>query len=205
MDKDEVILVRGNHDDMYKDLVTWDNGAPLRHHRSNGTYNTALQLTGYDMVMATIRRDDFAEAGRDTPYYQRIIPAMLDFFETKNYIFVHGWIPCIREKNGYSYCNDWRNSSAEEWENARWYNGIDASRTCMENKIIVCGHWHASYGHSKYHGKGSEFGDDACFVPYYDTGVIAIDGCTAHSGIVNVLVLEDEPADPFYSRSNICH
>ena len=30
---------------------------------------------------------------------------------------------------------------------------MDAVRTCMEEKTIVCGHWHTSYGHSKYEGK----------------------------------------------------
>lgn len=192
MERDEVILIRGNHEDLYRDLVEFDNGVPLRHHRSNGTYSTALQLTDYDMVMATICRDDFTEEAMQTPYYQRIMPAMRNYFETDRYVFVHGWIPCVREPNGYSYCSDWRNASEEEWERARWYNGIDAARTCMEEKTIVCGHWHVSYGHSKYNGKGSEFGEDACFEPYCDRGIIAVDACTSHSGKVNVLVLEDE-------------
>ena len=192
MEKDEVILIRGNHEDLFRDLVELDNGAALGIHRSNGTYSTALQLTGYDMVMATIRRDDFTEEAMQTPYYQRIMPAMRNYFETDCYVFVHGWIPCVRDRGEYNYCSDWQNASAEEWERARWYNGIDAARTCMEEKTIVCGHWHASYGHSKYHGKGSEFGPDACFEPYYDSGIIAVDACTAHSGKVNVLVLEDE-------------
>ena len=55
----------------------------------------------------------------------------------------------------------------------------------------MCGHWHASYGHSKFEGKGSEFKEDADFTPYQASGIIAIDACTAHSGFVNVLVLDD--------------
>ena len=43
----------------------------------------------------------------------------------------------------------------------------------------------------KYENKGSEFGDDADFTPYYGPGVIAIDACTAHSGMVNCLVIDD--------------
>ena len=35
--KDEVILIRGNHEDLYRDLVEFDNDAALRHHRNNGT------------------------------------------------------------------------------------------------------------------------------------------------------------------------
>ena len=59
------------------------------------------------------------------------------------------------------------------------------------NKKIVCGHWHASFGHCAYEKKGSEFGKTADFTPYYGNGVIAIDGCTAHTGKVNVLIVED--------------
>ena len=52
MEKDEVILVKGNHEDCFCDLITVDNGAALTHHLHNGTYETALQLTGYDLAMA---------------------------------------------------------------------------------------------------------------------------------------------------------
>ena len=40
-----------------------------------------------------------------------------------------------------------------------------------------------------------EFGEGADFSPYYGDGVIAIDACTAYSGNVNVLVLEDDLLD----------
>ena len=191
MAEDRVILVKGNHEDLFEEMVTEDEGLPYSHHVSNGTYMTALQLTGYDPTMARIRNYDFAEAARETPYYKTIIPAMLDYFETQNYVFTHGWIPCIHGKNGYSYYSDWRNASKQEWERARWYNGMDAAQTADEEKTILCGHWHCSYGHSKYEHKGSEFGPDADFTPYYGPRVIALDACTAHSKTINVIVLED--------------
>ena len=106
MDKDLVILIRGNHEDLYEDLVTVDKGIGLNHHISNGTYDTALQLSGFDPVIATIRHYDFAEAAQQTIYYQKIIPAMRDFYETEHYVFVHGWIPCFRERHGYSHISD---------------------------------------------------------------------------------------------------
>ena len=81
MEKDEVILVKGNHEDCFCDLVTTDTGLPYGHHVHNGTYQTALDLTGYDTIMAGIRRFSFAEAGRKTPYYTQIIPSMLDYYE----------------------------------------------------------------------------------------------------------------------------
>lgn len=191
MENDEVILIRGNHEDLFESLVTEDNGRPYEHHIHNGTYDTALQLTGYDPFMADIRRYDFTDAAKKTPFYKQIIPSMLDYFETEHYVFVHGWIPCLAERSGYSYISDWRNAGPYAWANARWYNGMDAAQTCMEEKTIVCGHWHASYGHAQYEQKGSEFGEDADFSAYYGKGIIALDACTALSHKVNVIVIED--------------
>ena len=116
---------------------------------------------------------------------------MLNYYETEHYVFVHGWIPCIYERGKYSFFSDWRNADADAWANARWSNGLDAALTCMEEKTILCGHWHTSYGHAKYEQKGLEFGPDADFSPYYGSGTIALDACTAHSGQINVITMED--------------
>ena len=59
------------------------------------------------------------------------------------------------------------------------------------NKTIVCGHFHTSWGHHRK-DKSPEWGKGANFEPYYSDGIIAIDGCTAYTGKVNILVLEDE-------------
>lgn len=192
MEQDKIILIRGNHEDLFVELVTTDAGMPYSYHKSNGTYDTALQLTGFDPVMASIRHYDFADAAKDTPFYKEIIPAMLDYFETEHYVFTHGWIPSIPNRDkSYSYISSWREADREQWNQARWFNGMDAAQTADENKTIVCGHWHTSYGHSKYEHKGTEFGEDADFSPYYGPGIIAIDACTAFSGKVNCLVIED--------------
>ena len=123
---------------------------------------------------------------------KEIIPAMLDYFETEHYVFTHGWIPSIPNRDkSYSYISSWREADREQWNQARWFNGMDATQTADENKTIVCGHWHTSYGHSKYEHKGTEFGEDADFSPYYGPGIIAIDACTAFSGKSNCLVIED--------------
>ena len=55
MDQDRIILIKGNHEDLFQELVTVCGGLPYGHHVSNGTYDTALQLTNYDLVMARIR------------------------------------------------------------------------------------------------------------------------------------------------------
>ena len=38
---------------------------------------------------------------------------------------------------------------------------------------------------------GSEFGCDAVFTPFYGNGIIALDACTAKTGFVNCIVLEE--------------
>lgn len=191
MHEDEVILIRGNHEDLFSSLVNEDEGMAYGHHLSNGTFSTALQLSGYDPRMARIHNGDFADAARKTPLYQEILPAMIDFYETDNYVFVHGWIPGFYDRRGYHYRSDWREGSRAEWEAARWYNGMDCISSTPEEKTIVCGHYHTSYGHCRIEEKGSEFGPDADFSPYTAPGIIAIDACTAYSGMVNCLVIED--------------
>ena len=192
LEEDRVILIRGNHEDLFEDLVTTDGGRALSHHRSNGTWDTALQLTGVTPEIARRARGQFAAAARRTPFYRTILPAAVDFFETSRHVFVHGWIPCQREGSAYAYLENWREADYFAWQRARWLNGMDAARTCRDEKTILCGHWHCSYGHAVYEKKGSEFGHDADFTPYVAPGIIALDACTAYSGRVNVKIIEDD-------------
>jgi hypothetical protein len=92
----------------------------------------------------------------------------------------------------FAFRPDWREVSEEEWQDSRWGNRFElAEQGLLPDKTVVFGHWHCSTGWAKAEGC-SEFGDDAKFEPYYGDGFIAIDACTAHSGKVNVLVIEDE-------------
>lgn len=191
MEDNRVILIKGNHEDLFVDLATKDHGAAYSHHVSNGTFDTALQLTGFSTSAAGRRPYGFADAARRTPYFKQIIPSMLDYYETEHYVFVHGWIPSVYGNGEFSYITNWRNAGKDEWTSARWYNGMEAAQACMEDKTILCGHWHTSYGHFKFEHKGSEFGPDADFSPFYGNRIIALDACTALSKRVNVIVLED--------------
>lgn len=196
MKADRAILIRGNHEDLFRELITTDGGWPLSHHVSNGTFSTALQLTGLTRARAMADLEEFCERAWNTPYNRQIIPAMLDYYETQHFVFVHGWIPCIQERDKtYSYIENWRDADISMWQTARWINGMKAVQTCpVPGKTVFCGHWHASYGHSKFEGKGSEFGEDADFSPYMGNGIIAIDASTANSGMVNCIIIEDEEA-----------
>ena len=198
--KNQVILIRGNHEDLTMELLQqWENYSFLsKHHWQNGTIDTVCQLIGYtQQKMLT----DYIPAGRallHTSLVQSIIPATRYYFETDKYIFVHGWIPCGRvdtdeNETAYLYEPNWRDASNTQWRAARWCNGMEAAHCGVieDEKTIVCGHWNCSFGHSHYHGQGSEFEADAHFEPYYDKGIIALDACTAYTHKVNCIVIED--------------
>ena len=194
------ILVRGNHEDLFSECV--EQGYCRSHDFSNGTFDTVCEL-GDAGAMRNFEECCIVAESRT----KRFFAGMVNYFETKNYIFVHGWIPLTVKgrlplyytKNRiFEYKPDWRFAHNSEWEQARWLNGMDMARDGFiePGKTIVCGHWHCSYGHMLDSIKTdcwiSEFGEDAIWTPYYSDGVIAIDACTAHTGKVNVLVLEDD-------------
>ena len=203
MDKDEVILIRGNHEDLAIELVKnfdkWMTPNILyTHHWKNGTVETILNLVGMNIVEAYNNIEECKKRIVKTPFFNRIIPSMKNYFETDNYIFVHGWIPCDALGYGgkvdtFIHKQNWRELSDFDWDYARWYNGMEAARQGViePNKTIICGHWHCSYGHAKIEGVGSEFDVDADFSPYKSKGIIAIDACTAHSKKINCVVIED--------------
>ena len=199
MEKDQVILIRGNHEDLaWQLLVKW----PLRsylesHHHWNGTIDTVCQLTGKQLRDVYDTPASVGLEFRDTPFIRQILHEMPDYFETDHYIFVHGWIPCTvsKEETGkeYSPIADWRSAEKSQWDKARWINGMEAARKGIREpgKTIVCGHWHCSFGHANYENDGPERGSDANCTPYYGQGIIALDANTADSGKVNCIVIED--------------
>ena len=182
------ILVKGNHEQLILDCIY--NGYPQYHDISNGTAKTIIDLAG--------QNEEFDIACTQVyPRVKHFVGKMVNYFETKNYIFVHGWIPL----EDMSYSPNWRESHQVDWDEATWHNGIEmAMRGFIEpNKTIVCGHFHTSWGHHRK-DKSPEWGDGANFEPYYDDGIIAIDACTAYSGKCNVIVLEDEFLEGQYAR-----
>jgi serine/threonine protein phosphatase 1 len=198
--KNQVILIRGNHEDLALDLLhNWSRQSyQKRHHNLNGTVDTVCQLTSFSEREVYTKTDEVGRAYLQTPLIQTIIPAMMDYFETERYIFVHGWIPCTpislsSTEKEYVPIPDWRNANKEQWDKARWINGMEAAHAGIieSGKTIVCGHRHCSFGHARYEHDGSEFENDANFEPYCSDGIIALDACTVLSGKVNCIVIED--------------
>lgn len=200
--RDEVVLIRGNHEDLALEFIEnidrWLTPDIFNtHHWRNGTVETLLSLTDYDLNLAICDRSRFVQKVKNTPYFKDIIPYTVNYFEVGDYIFVHGWIPCEVYGNEYKpikyfYKKDWRESLDSDWKFARWYNGMEASwqGAIEQGKTIVCGHCRCSYGHSRFYGDGEERGENANYSPYYSEGIIALDGCTVISKKVNCIVIE---------------
>ncbi len=198
--KDQVILIRGNHEDLALKLLSeWHlHSYMFSYHVANGTVDTMLQLTNAEPASLQNYNVGIGRRFANSPYIQKIIPATVDFFETEHYIFVHGWIPCTvlpqyQRVKDYVFIKNWRDASSEQWGQARWINGMEAAHSGIiePGKTIVCGHWHSSFGHANYEGTGTEFGEDADFSPYYADGIIALDACTARTRKINCIVIED--------------
>lgn len=189
------ILIRGNHESLFEECC--NRGYPQNHDISNGTYGTIMELGDPLHQDKPFNESSIYAMNR----VELFLKKMVDYFETEKYIFVHGYIPVITEDLPVYYTRNrtyqkdylWRNSHYVDWEQARWLNGIDMAmkyKILEDNKTIVFGHWHCSYAHSLAENT-PEFGEGSNFDPYYGDGFIAIDGCTAYSGQVNVIVLED--------------
>lgn len=182
--KDRVILIRGNHEDLMEQMI--ERNSSNYGDLCNGTAQTIVDL----YPEWQISEFDLKKIAKETRL-QEVLDMCFDYYETKHYIFVHGWIPII--ENCYLYDSNWRTTRKECWEKARWTNPVEMYRYEIyePNKTIVCGHWHCSaLWHEQNSDEYEEFGDKANFEPFITKNMIAIDACTTYSHKVNVIVLE---------------
>ena len=212
INKDRLIYVKGNHDILMQQML--DRGYSMSHDRHNGTERSYYQLLNAHADKMDGRSPDEIVRAILQPLYDK----MVNYFETQNYIFVHSWIPTNKKEKPNTadkwiplttneYMKDWRNANDVEWEEAMWCNPFKRWQEGLNKtgKTIVFGHWHCSTGHAMLHevkvsenetiGTISEFEDDAIWEPFIHDNIIGIDRCTAHTGEVNVLVLEDDFLD----------
>ena len=188
MSLERKILVRGNHESLLEELCM--RGFPYSYDKSNGTFKTVISFSDFD-------GRNFDECcnmtWNKTARYRELL---VNYFETKQYIFVHSWIALNKVGyDKYEYREDWREATDQEWENAMWVNGINMALDGLNKtgKTIVMGHYHCSYGHlCDSDGEISEFGEDAIWEPWRYNNCIAIDRCVAYTNELNVIVIEDK-------------
>ena len=183
--KDKVILIRGNHEDLMEQMI--ERNSSDYGDLCNGTAQTIVDLYP-DWQISEFDLKKIANLTK----LQEVLDMCIDYYETKHYIFVHGWIPIV--ENCYLYDSEWRTARKECWEKARWSNPVEMFRYEIyePNKTIVCGHWHCSaLWHEQNPDQYEEFGDKANFEPFITKNMIALDTCTAYTKKVNVVVIDD--------------
>ena len=228
------ILIRGNHEYLFKDMVK--RGYAESHDIHNGTIDTLYQLNEWDDKKEThdyykqlylLKDDDRKWTRLENNLYKKrkacfssnITTEVVNWFdsdewvnywETPNYIFTHGFIPLhwtvdwpASEKYGYivkvglpTYREDWRNATQTEWEDSTWFNWsanyMAVKKGCNETgKYIAVGHWHTSDLYKYLDNKSRDIYD----CPIYKSKkykVIGLDACTAGSGKINILVLDEK-------------
>lgn len=179
------VLILGNHEDMLKKILY---SCRLKdHHFENGTDKTIVEFFGKYSID---RNNDinFSGNNRTVDRLLEFIGEMLNFYETENYIFTHGWLPTAICSTGVSVADDWRQASSEKWENARWTRWTDMYGKCelLPGKTIICGHTPVQCADRidpQREANSSEI--------FYGDAVIAIDAGSDISDRVNVLVLDD--------------
>lgn len=200
--ENKIILVKGNHDLLLEECC--DRGFPYSHDKHNGTVKTIQDIGGFD------KNKDFLKCCESTwNKTGRYREMLINYFETKNHIFVHSWIPIFNAMTGgryqhdkvFSWREDWRNATEYEWEDAMWLNSFDMAEQGLNKtgKTIVFGHFHTSYQWAK-DGKCSEFGEDAIFESYYGENYIGLDRCVAYTNKINIAVIEDEIDEDWFER-----
>ena len=231
------ILVRGNHEILLKELV--DRGFPESHDEHNRTIDTLYQLHGYESYKQFTKemyKEQFLkkieygtadyEAFKDRWFKKRkaVFTSKLtkeildwiasdewqDYFETKDYIFVHSFIPVKQFINfdksmwcGYFvydkdpvYREDWRNATETEWDDAKWGCPWKQAKAGLNKtgKIIVCGHWHTSdiFNHLKNANNKQVYKQE--YNPIVKSKrykLIGLDACTVLSKKINVFTFEE--------------
>lgn len=198
MRENKCVVIKGNHESLVLECL--ERGYPYSHDYSNGTFETICELGGAGGGRSFDECCVVAE-GR----FKAFVNKMVNYYETKNHIFVHSFVPLkslddmpkyYTRGKVYEKMENWREAHHSDWEAARWGNPFQLAKDgFLPDKCLVFGHWHTSW--PRHHWAWSdeaepEWGKGADFSPYYGKGFIGIDACTAYSGKVNVLVLEDE-------------
>ena len=200
-----LIYIYGNHEELFynclQEIAAGGIGgiaSGMSHHYHNRTFHTLVAISEMSMDEALLYPEQLVARVKASDYYNVLLPSTVDYYETKDFIFCHGWIPLdvsiVDMMAVFKYRPDWREADETEWHKARWRNGMEMC--CMRGvkepgKTIVCGHWNCSWGHAHVSKICSERGSDAITTPFCAEGIIAIDACTARCGRVNCIKLED--------------
>lgn len=175
------VLLRGNHEDMLLKLL--QTGKVLPHHYINGTMQTLVDFFGKYSIDPVDDSIDFSGKTRTVDRICEFIGETVDYFETKHYVFVHGWLP-----ENADTAEARKAADSEAWAKARWTRWIEKyhGERPLPDKTLVCGHVPAFFA-KRFDPDRVDNNADI----FYGNGLIAVDAGTYSSQQINVLVLED--------------
>ena len=171
------VLLRGNHEDLLLKLL--QTGKVLPHNYINGTMQTLENFFGRYSIDPIDDTIDFSGKTRTVDRICAFIEETVDYFETENYVFVHGWLP---EKGDTAEAR--RAAGGDAWAKARWIKWTEryTGNRPLADKTLICGHMPSFYAANRTEDDSSIFCGE---------GLYAIDAGTYNTNRVNVLVLED--------------
>lgn len=218
--KSRRILIRGNHEILFKELL--NKGFPQNHEFHNGTVRTFCHIAGFSEECLEWSPDneqpqEYWKQIRDIVQMSEIAQWIQssewkNYYELDKYIFVHSFIP-ITIKHDYKvalyiydesqikgiffdYIPNWRKSKTSAWETASWgcpwerYKSGLFDEEIKKGKVLVCGHWHSYDFRIHLDGVKYDTKDDIDFSTYVSDHLIALDACTVVSNQVNVFTFE---------------
>ncbi|MBQ3075609.1 MAG: metallophosphoesterase [Clostridia bacterium] len=175
------VLLRGNHEDLLLKLL--QTGKVLSHNYLNGTMQTLTDFFGKYSIDPIDDTIDFSGKSRTVDRLCDFIGETVNYYETENYVFVHGWLPEQAKASA-----DLQRATDRSWEQARWTKWIDRydGAKPLEDKTLICGHVPTFYA-----SKFDKSRDHNSHEIFFGNGIIAIDTGTYDTKKINVLVLED--------------
>jgi len=104
MNEDKLIYIYGNHEELLVQCLheivrdgTHKIASGMSPHNSNKTWDTLLQISGMGEMEAYNNGEELVRRVRASSFYKKLLPKCLDYYETENYIFTHGYIPFLCE------------------------------------------------------------------------------------------------------------
>lgn len=201
--KKRCILIRGNHEDLYLELLN-KRGGPDLYDYSNHTVDTFCHIAGVklsDLERDIISWDEVVSRVRDSEVTEWLqSPQWVDYYEVGRFIFTHSFIPTtIVDMDGsMTSIPNWReDASRRDFAESRWgcpwklfKLGLFKSEAA-NGKTLVCGHWHTP-DFRRHLTLDDSWNTDIFYSEHLigiDGGVYIIDGEYYHPQ--NVLVIED--------------
>lgn len=189
--KNTPICLMGNHELILKDILFRRNISVNDIY--NGEHKTIYSFLGRDLSSEDLSFYDINQLSRG-----RLMDWLLKrpyYFETKHYIFLHGFLPFDFENTKF-ITENLSGVSAELWKGACWARTpLMISRFAEDypegiGKTIVFGHWHNAFLREQF---DSEFDRDNMDAIWKNEKLklCGLDCCTYATKRVEMLVVED--------------